>query len=127
MRRLANILLRTLAGRASRTTAGLAVCALAAAALAACSVDDDHDDHDGHDARAGSGQVRTYYIAADKVRWDYAPSGRTLIPRKPFDDTANVFVKSGPVRIGRVYWKAQYRQYTGADFRTRAEVPSQWK
>src|SRR5262245_34612098 len=124
MRRLANILLRTLAGQAFRATAGFAVCALAAAALAACSAEDDHD---GHDARAGSGQVRTYYIAADKVRWDYAPSGRNLITGKPFDDTANVFVRSGPGRIGRVYWKAQYRQYTGADFRTRTEVPSQWK
>lgn len=26
-----------------------------------------------------AGRVRTYYIAADEVDWDYAPSGKDLI------------------------------------------------
>jgi hypothetical protein len=49
-----------------------------------------------------SGQTRVYYVAADKVRWDYAPQGRNLITGQQFDDQANVFVKTGPGRIGRV-------------------------
>ncbi|HET7479165.1 MAG TPA: multicopper oxidase domain-containing protein, partial [Rubrobacteraceae bacterium] len=61
-------------------------------------------------------KVRTYYIAADEVPWDYAPSGKNEITGEPFDDVANVFVKNGPDRIGHVYRKAQYREYTDATF-----------
>jgi len=32
------------------------------------------------------GQTRAYYIAADKVCWDYAPQGRNLITGQRFDD-----------------------------------------
>jgi manganese oxidase len=72
----------------------------------------------GHQSgsRVGS-EVRTYYIAADRVAWDYAPTGKNQITGKPFDDVANVFVKNGPDRIGHVYLKSQYRQYTDATFK----------
>src|SRR4051794_15344139 len=62
------------------------------------------------------GKVRTYYIAADEVRWDYAPQGRNLITGQPFGDAENVFVGRGPHRIGSVYKKAVYREYTDASF-----------
>lgn len=65
---------------------------------------------------AATGQVRTYYIAADEVVWDYAPSGRDQITGRPFDDTAKVFVQRGPGRIGSRYLKALYRGYTDASF-----------
>ena len=66
---------------------------------------------------AAAPRVRTYYIAADRVAWDYAPSGRNGATGKAFDDTAKVFVQNGPDRIGHVYLKSQYRQYTDATFR----------
>lgn len=67
--------------------------------------------------------IRTYYISADKVPWDYAPSGHDMITGEAFGDAANVFVESGPDRIGRVYYKALYREYTDASFTTlRADV-----
>ena len=44
---------------------------------------------------ATAGQTRHYYIAADEVEWDYAPSGMNRITGQPFDDTANVFVQGG--------------------------------
>jgi FtsP/CotA-like multicopper oxidase with cupredoxin domain len=72
--------------------------------------------HHQSGTRSGS-KVRTYYIAADQVAWDYAPSGKNQITGKPFDDVANVFVKNGPNRIGHVYLKSQYRQYTDATFK----------
>jgi FtsP/CotA-like multicopper oxidase with cupredoxin domain len=72
--------------------------------------------HHQSGTRSGS-KVRTYYIAADQVAWDYAPSGKNQITGKPFDDVANVFVKNGPDRIGHVYLKSQYRQYTDATFK----------
>src|SRR4051812_46050471 len=64
-------------------------------------------------------QTRTYFIAADDVVWDYAPSGINKITGLPFDDAANVFVANGPDRIGKRYIKALYREYTDATFTRR--------
>ncbi|HNP70422.1 MAG TPA: multicopper oxidase domain-containing protein [Kouleothrix sp.] len=76
---------------------------------------------------ATTGQTRHYYIAADVVQWDYAPSGKNLITGQPFDDAANVFVQPGPNRVGRVYRKALYREYTDATFTTLKPVPPEWQ
>jgi manganese oxidase len=72
-------------------------------------------------------QTHTYYLAADEVAWDYAPSGRNQITGKPFDDVANVYVQRGPERIGHLYRKAVYREYTDATFRHLKPVPPQWR
>jgi FtsP/CotA-like multicopper oxidase with cupredoxin domain len=61
-------------------------------------------------------QTRTYFIAADEVQWDYAPSGINQITGQPFDEAANVFVANGPDRIGKRYIKALYREYTDGTF-----------
>ena len=56
------------------------------------------------------GQTREYWIAADEVLWDYAPSYPTnLITGEEFTDDEKVFVEEG---IGRVYLKSIYRRYT---------------
>jgi hephaestin len=62
--------------------------------------------------------VRTYYIAADSVDWNYAPLGYNAISGAPFGDRENVFVKNGPDRIGATYRKSIYREYTNASFST---------
>jgi FtsP/CotA-like multicopper oxidase with cupredoxin domain len=54
--------------------------------------------------------VRTYYIAADEVVWNYAPSGRDLIAQKPLPPLM-------PLQLGWSYHKAIYREYTDASFR----------
>src|SRR6266498_103821 len=69
-------------------------------------------------APALKGQTRTYYIAADEVQWDYAPSGLNQITGEAFNDEANVFVQNGTDRIGSVYLKSQYREYTDNSFST---------
>lgn len=61
-------------------------------------------------------KVRTYYIAADEIPWDYAPSGRNDGMGRAFDDFENAYMQSGPHRIGRVYKKAVYREYTDGSF-----------
>lgn len=71
--------------------------------------------------------VRTYYIAADEVEWDYAPSGRNMISGLPFDEIENVVVKNGPDRIGRVYLKALYREYTDSTFTELKPRPPEWE
>jgi FtsP/CotA-like multicopper oxidase with cupredoxin domain len=65
---------------------------------------------------AGGGKVRTYYVAADELDWDYAPSGIDQMTGKPFEGMAKFFMEHGPHRIGHVYKKAIYREYTDATF-----------
>src|SRR6266498_3109325 len=69
-------------------------------------------------------QTRTYYIAADKVVWDYAPAGTNLITGQPFGDVENTYVASGPGRIGSKYVKCLYRGYTDAGFGTLLQRPA---
>ncbi len=69
-------------------------------------------------APAPAGKTRTYYVAADEVQWDYAPSGRDEAMGMPFDDVAKGFVETSADHIGRVYKKAVYREYTDATFTT---------
>jgi FtsP/CotA-like multicopper oxidase with cupredoxin domain len=64
------------------------------------------------------GKTRAYYVAADEVNWDYAPSGRDEAMGMPFDELERGYTESGPHHIGRVYKKAIYREYTDASFST---------
>lgn len=74
-----------------------------------------------------AGQVRRYYIAADEVTWDYAPTGRNLITGQPFDATARVYVTRSKHRIGSRYRKALYREYTDATFTTLKPRDERWR
>lgn len=71
-----------------------------------------------------AGVARDYFIAADEVVWDYAPSNMNQITGAPFGEQENVFVQQGPDRIGHKYIKALYREYTDGTFRTRKAVPN---
>jgi hypothetical protein len=71
-----------------------------------------------------TGKTRTYFISADQVVWDYAPTGSNQITGQPFDDAANVFVQNGPGRIGSTYLKCIYRGYTDATFDTLKPRPA---
>src|SRR3984957_7230173 len=61
-------------------------------------------------------RVRTYYVAADEVDWDYAPGGGNKMMGMKFDGYSKVFVERGPHRIGSIYRKALYREYTDETF-----------
>lgn len=67
---------------------------------------------------ATGGKIRSYYIAADEVSWDYAPAGRDEAMGHPFDELQKGFTESGPHQIGRIYRKAVYREYTDNTFTT---------
>lgn len=69
---------------------------------------------------------RAYFIAAEEVVWDYAPSFPTnAMTGKPFGAAARVFVEHRPDRIGRKYLKAVYRGYFDAAFSRPAPHPAQ--
>jgi hephaestin len=71
------------------------------------------------DSNATGGRVRTYYVAAEEVEWDYAPLGIDMNTGKPFEGAAAAYTQPGPNRIGRLYRKALYREYTDGTFATR--------
>jgi manganese oxidase len=102
---------------AALAVAGAAAIALLLALAGTGAHDSGHAAHAQAPPQARPGKVRTYYIAADEVRWDYAPQGRNLITGAPFTDDENVFVGRGPHRIGSAYKKALYREYTDGSFK----------
>ncbi|GFR45215.1 hypothetical protein Agub_g6610 [Astrephomene gubernaculifera] len=66
----------------------------------------------------------TYYIAADQISWNYAPSGRNLC----FDNrTAAMLLTPGTTRVGGTFTKAQYREYTDASFMTLRTREADWE
>lgn len=72
-------------------------------------------------------RVRTYYIAADEVEWDYAPGGANKMMGMRFDGYSKVFVERGPHRIGSIYRKALYREYTDETFAHLKPRPAEWE
>ena len=73
------------------------------------------------------GVTRTYYIAADEVVWDYAPSGTNLAEGRAFNDIEKPWMEAGPHVIGRKAKKALYREYTDATFTTLKPRPAAWE
>lgn len=75
----------------------------------------------------GPAKTRTYYVAADEVEWDYAPHNVDHMTGKEFNRFAKIWVERGPKRIGKVYRKAVYREYTDATFKTLKPRPKEWQ
>ncbi|KAJ7997531.1 hypothetical protein DPEC_G00229980 [Dallia pectoralis] len=74
----------------------------------------------------GLGKERVFYVGIREINWDYAPSRKNLINGMDIadDEHASVFLMSGPQRIGRVYKKAVYRQYTDASYLHQVPQPA---
>jgi manganese oxidase len=72
-------------------------------------------------------RVRQYYIAADEVDWDYAPSGRNLITGAAFSGIPARYMEPGPGRVGRVWHKAIFREYTDSTFKTLKPRAPEWE
>jgi len=78
-------------------------------------------------AKPSSGRTHTYYIAADEVVWDYAPGGTHQITGRPFEGLEREFTEPQVDRLGRVYKKAIYREYTDSTFATLKPRPAGWE
>ena len=74
-----------------------------------------------------TGKTRIYYIAADEVMWNYAPSGADVISGKPFAGPQNVWTRRGPTTVGTTYKKALFREYTDDTFKTLKPRPAEWE
>jgi hephaestin len=64
-------------------------------------------------------KVRTYYIAADDVIWNFASRGRNLTGMPGSEN------EGGPTTT--TYRKAVYHEYTDASFTTLKPRPSEWE
>jgi len=73
---------------------------------------------------AARGVVRSYFVGADAVDWNYAPTGRNEITGAPFEADAAVYTAHTPGRIGATYRKCLYRAYTDDTFRTLVARPA---
>jgi len=60
--------------------------------------------------------TRVYYIAAEEIVWDYAPTGINQITGIAFGIKENTYLQNDTDRIGKKYIKAVYREYTDASF-----------
>src|SRR3979490_2247544 len=75
---------------------------------------------------SGQGIERPYYIAADVVAWDYASTGHSGLTGAAFTGHDVVYVAGGPDRIGKVYKKSHYREYTDGTFSALKVRPAAW-
>ncbi|XP_063169509.1 hephaestin isoform X1 [Candoia aspera] len=67
------------------------------------------------------GTVRTFYIMAEEVEWDYAPERSWELERHNSSEEeryGEVFLSSENGRLGSRYKKAVYREYTDGTFKT---------
>ena len=73
------------------------------------------------------GKIRTYYIAAVETEWDYAPTNMDHMTGKPFEGESKIWMEQGKDRIGKVYRKAIYREYTDGTFAAVKKRPQEWE
>lgn len=75
------------------------------------------------------GVTRTYYIAADEVKWNYAPTGINGITGIPLadDNKTALYTINGKDRIGSIYLKCIYQGYTDDTFTARQNRTAQWQ
>ena len=73
------------------------------------------------------GKIRTYYIAAVETEWNYVPANIDLMTGKPFEGETKIWTERGRDRIGNVYRKAIYREYTDETFNTEKKRAKEWE
>ena len=78
-------------------------------------------------AHATKPHTRTYFVAADEIDWNYAPSGANAIAGKPFAGVELLFAGTDADHIGLVYRKAVYREYTDSTFTTLKPRAKEWE
>ncbi|HEV8356584.1 MAG TPA: multicopper oxidase domain-containing protein [Gemmatimonadales bacterium] len=76
---------------------------------------------------ANGGRTHAYYVAADEVMWDYAPAAGNGISGESWSPLDKEFVEQRPDRVGKVYKKAVYHEYTDSTFTTLKPRPAGWE
>ncbi|XP_040205015.1 ceruloplasmin isoform X1 [Rana temporaria] len=71
------------------------------------------------------GKDREYFIGIQEIYWDYAPSGKNIISGNPIDkdEHASIYLQQGAKRIGNIYKKASYFQFTNGLYTEQVKKP----
>ena len=73
------------------------------------------------------GKIRTYYLAAVEANWDYAPMGMDMMTGTEFHGQTKIWTEKTKDRIGKVYRKAMFREYTDDTYSTEKKRPKEWE
>lgn len=73
------------------------------------------------------GKIRTYYIAATETNWDYAPGGMNMMTGAKFAGQPAIWTEHTKTRIGTVYRKALFREYTDDTFGMEKKRAPEWE
>jgi manganese oxidase len=73
------------------------------------------------------GKIRTYYLAAVETDWDYAPMGMDMMTGMEFHGETKIWTEQTKDRIGKIYRKAVFREYTDDTFTTEKKRPKEWE
>jgi len=69
-----------------------------------------------------NGEVRRYYVAAEEVEWNYAPTGWDNCLGVPLDLSPRA-KHAAALQYGTTWLKGLYRGYTDSSFTTKSEQP----
>jgi FtsP/CotA-like multicopper oxidase with cupredoxin domain len=72
-------------------------------------------------AYPANAKIRNYYIAAERVEWDYAPNPLPLVPRSESE-----LVKLPVIQL-KTFEKAVYHEYTDGTFQTLKPRAKEWE
>uniref|UniRef100_A0A8D0HKS2 Hephaestin n=1 Tax=Sphenodon punctatus TaxID=8508 RepID=A0A8D0HKS2_SPHPU len=72
------------------------------------------------------GTTRIYYLGVREVEWNYAPKGKNVISGQSItnDPEASLFLQSAKNRVGSIYKKSVYKQYSDATYSTEVPKPA---
>jgi len=78
-------------------------------------------------ATSKGGVTRTYYVAANEVVWDYAPTDSNQIMGRGWEGFDREVMIPAADRIGHKFKKAIYQEYTDSTFTTLKPRPAEWE
>jgi manganese oxidase len=99
------------------------LCALLLLALAPISAEAQAPLLEIYKAALPGGKLRTYYIAAEEITWNYAPSGEDLAMGHHLHGDRALYVERSAGSLGAAVTKAVYVAYTDDTFATRLARP----
>ena len=73
------------------------------------------------------GVERIYYIAADEVEWNYAPTGYSAMTGQPITKELPLWAQGRPYLLGIKFKKAVYQEYTDATFSVLKSRVAEWE
>jgi hephaestin len=73
------------------------------------------------------GKIRSYYVAAIETNWDYAPGGMNMMTGTGFTGNTKIWTEHSKDRIGTVYRKALFREFTDDTFATEKKRSPDWE